>query len=449
MPTLPRFLTRHNPEDRAPRARGVGVPLALRPSLAFRPARSFMVSSSESWFQDMSPVLINDNIFNWWATQHHTTIRKLELRKERDHFKHEFVVIYPDNPGQRVHRIERRPLGGPSAEAIFAKGCDAEDSITPVEDKELAIIQRDTDCKIEVEFHLNPKPDLYTALVICDTIRKDPHAKKYTLQQFNCYFVARAIMTLITRHYLLQQSFSDLRWYAISESSVSAHLFHDNWGNLDKAMKDAMITILAKALWPIIQVDAEPLVKKKGHWKKLETDVKLIIRKTFPWVLEATRDTLWHDNLERNLLNQQGEENYERSVTGRDWSPDCRSVYSIGLPPSLLASLPAELMARFPSHFLDKLPDEVVQNIADTHMERAPDAYLLALSSPLFERTPTRVVLRLPEDLRRVPQELLDVSLRRIRTVLEDPIPSEECYKPLALKLLKRLPEDLLGQPTS
>jgi hypothetical protein len=385
-------------------------------------------------------------------------------------------MIYPDEPGQRVHRIERRPLGGPTAEAIFARGCDAEDSITPVGDKELADIQRDTDCKIEVEFHLNPKPDLYTVLVICDTIRKDPHTGRYTLQQFNCYFVARAIMALITRHYLLQHSFSDLRWYAISESSVSKHLFHDNWGNLDKAMKDAMITILAKALWPIIQTDAEPLVKGKSHWKKLETDVKLIIRKTveegnideslkrsvFPWVLEAARDTLWHGNLERNLLNQKGKENYERCAgfitLCETMKPDLEQRLPDGigarlpkrllhrLPPSLLASLPAELMARFPSHFLDKLPDEVVQNIADTHMERAPDAYLLALSSPLFERTPTRVVLRLPEDLRRVPQGLLDVSLRRIRTILEDPIPSEECYKPLALKLLKRLPEDLLGQ---
>jgi len=56
------------------------------------------------------------------------------------------------------------------------------------------------------------------------------------------------------------------------------------------------------------------------------------------------------------------------------------------------------------------------------------------------------VVLRLPEDLRRGSQRLIDVSLRRIRTILEDPIPSEECYKRLALKLLKRLPEDLLGQ---
>lgn len=477
MPTLPHFL-RHNVEDRP--LRGVGVPLLLRPSLASRTARSFLASTSKSWFEDISPVLIDDNIFTNWppAQQGHTTIRKLELRKERDHFKHEFVAIYPDDLGQRVHRIDRRPLGGPTAEAIFAKGCDAEDSITPVMDEELAIIQRDTDCKIEVEFHFNPKPDLYTVLVICDTIRKDPQTKKYTLQQFNCYFVARAIMTLITRNYLLQHSSSDLRWYAISESSISKHIFRDDWGNLDKAMKDAVITILVKVLWPIIRMDAEPLVKEKSHWKKLEADVERIIRtmveegnmnvvdeslkrSVFPWVLEAARDTLWHEDLERNLLNQQKKENYgllarltlrETMKTGLEQRlPD-----GIGarlpkrllhrLPPSLLASLPAELMARFPSHFLDKLPDEVVQNIADTHMEKAPDAYLSALSTPLFERTPTRVVLRLPEDLRRVPQRLLDVSLRRIRTVLEDPIPSEECYKPLALKLLKRLPEDLLGQ---
>lgn len=130
----------------------------------------------------------------------------IELRQQKDEPKHEFVLVALQRTKHAYDlcRIERRPLKGANIDSkVF--GCKAEDTIAPVDDDDLSDIATRTVRKVKVEFKSDPRPELYTIFSICDTIGKDPNAKKYTLMQFNCYFFARTITLLLTRHFLLRQ----------------------------------------------------------------------------------------------------------------------------------------------------------------------------------------------------------------------------------------------------
>ncbi|KAF8347611.1 hypothetical protein F5887DRAFT_1157728 [Amanita rubescens] len=126
----------------------------------------------------------------------------LELRKEREEPEHEFVILRTLDLDTH-YRIERRPLEGTNFNSKL-NGCKAEDTITPLDDQDYHKVSKLTNCKIIQDF-FEPMPDLYTVFAICDAIRKDPNAEKYTLAQFNCYFFARTLTLLIARHFLLRQ----------------------------------------------------------------------------------------------------------------------------------------------------------------------------------------------------------------------------------------------------
>jgi hypothetical protein len=130
----------------------------------------------------------------------------IELRKQKEEPEHEFVLVALQRTkhAHDICHIERRPLKGANIDSkVF--GCKAEDTIAPVDDDDLSDIMKCTVGKVKVEFKSDPRPELYTVFSICDSIGKDPNAKKYTLVQFNCYFFARTITLLLTRHFLLRQ----------------------------------------------------------------------------------------------------------------------------------------------------------------------------------------------------------------------------------------------------
>ena len=159
-------------------------------------------SSSHPHSCDKSTLLIDDDIRTSFSKN--LSIDALELRKEREEPQHEFIVLKMPNKEGTYYLMERRPSKGTSIESMW-RGCKTDDTITRLERDHLQRIGEKTDWQILVDFPTNRKPDLFTVFTICDAIRKDPDADKYTLLEFNCYFFARTLTSLIIRHFLLRQ----------------------------------------------------------------------------------------------------------------------------------------------------------------------------------------------------------------------------------------------------
>ncbi|KAK2462532.1 hypothetical protein APHAL10511_005502 [Amanita phalloides] len=443
-----------------------------------------LACASPSWFRDMAPVRITchdwneGGIFDWYRRQPYTIIRKLELRKERDHFKHEFIVIYLDNGW--YHRIERRPMKGASTETVSREGCEAEDSLTPISDKDLEVIHSEADAEITLEFHSN-KPDLYNVIAIAVAIHLDPQTRNYTLQQYNCYFVARSIIALVTRHCLLRvPPMTYMRWDRVTEPAIFSHIFGGNWNKLAAAMKMSVSVALEILLWGVIKSDVGTRLEKKKDWNRLRDVVKSVIREEVErssttlvtdqvkkavnkWIMDATQATLWHENLDQSLSELRYAERYAMTaaqVLKVALKPDLE----INLPRNMLKALseilperlinriprvtlenmPPELMGRTPARVLEKIPDDFIAKLPYDSYRRAPAELWQNLSVRVFAKTRNAMVLTLPDDLSTVPQRFLEVSLQRMQDVLDQP--TDHPDRVLALQLLRRLPQEQLAQ---
>ncbi|KAF8340049.1 hypothetical protein F5887DRAFT_1284382 [Amanita rubescens] len=434
--------------------------------------------------RNMAPVRItcrdwdDGRIFDWHKKEMYakrTTISKLELRKERDHFKHEFIVIYLDNGW--FHRIERRPIRGPNLGPISKEGCEAEDSLTPVDDAGLKKIRSETDIKITLEFGSN-KPDLYNVIAVAVAIYLDPRTKNYTLQQYNCYFVARSIIVLVTRHCLLQPSpTNDLRWDRVTESMILTHIFDGNWNKLEPLLKAAMIPVLEKLIWDIVKKDAGTRLEKGKGWDGLKDIVNRVIhdevgkckivlaggseisKAVTEWIIEATQVTLWHGNLEQSFSDPLFSKKYETAAScslNETVKPQLEAdlpdnmIQGVSailperlinrIPPSALALLPPELLARVPIRVLEKLPDDLLAKLPNDLLRSAPKEFLHNLPVPVFSRMRDSMALTLPDDLRIVPPELLKAALLRMQNLLDEP--NDNPGRKHALQLLRRLPKE-------
>ncbi|KAF8347164.1 hypothetical protein F5887DRAFT_1281283 [Amanita rubescens] len=433
-----------------------------------------------SSMRDMAPVRIicrdwdDGVIFDWYGRQTYTTITKLELRKERDHFKHEYIVIYLDNGW--VHRIDRRPIKGPNFEPISKEGCEAEDSLTPVSNADLEVIRSETDAEITLEFGSN-KPDLYNVIAVAVAIRLDPRTKNYTLQQYNCYFVARSIITLVTRHCLLQSSPTyDLRWDRVTESTILTHVFDGNWNKLETLLKAALIPVLGHLIWDIVKEDAGTRIEKRKDWDRLKDIVNKVIRDEVErcdivlagdeipkavteWIIEATQVTLWYGNLQQSFSEPQFSNKYETTAScslNETVKPQLEAhlpgnmIQGVSvilperlinrIPSSALARLPPELLARVPIKVLEKLPDDLLAKLPNDLLRGAPKEFLQNLPIHIFSRMRDAMVLTLPDDLGLVPPTLLEVAFLRMQNLLDKPDDNPD--RKHALQLLRRLPED-------
>ena len=454
------------------------------PSAASQDVHHALAHKMPSVFRDMAPVRISchnwddGEIFDWYRRQRHTTISKLELRKEKDHFKHEYIMAYLDNGW--IHRVERRPVKGANTETVSKEGCEAEDSLTPVSDADLAAIHSESDAEITLEFGSN-KPDLYNVIAVAIAISLNPQTQRYTLQQYNCYFVARSIIALVTRHCLLQSSpMKNLRWDRVTESTVLDHIFDGNWNNLESPLKQAMIPALEKLLWNVIKDDAGTRIAKPKDWDRLKEIVKTVIRDEVErcdiflgedgipkavteWIIDATQMTLWYGNLEHNVSDPRHAKKYETTASGalnemvkpqlEVYLPDnmIKGVSVIlpdrlinRIPQSVLARLPSEFLARVPIKVLEKLPDDLLGKLPQDLLQNAPEELLQNLPVHIFSRLRDAVVLSLPDELGIVPQRLLEVALPRMQDLLDQPRDNPD--RVYALELLRRLPDDCLAQ---
>lgn len=130
-------------------------------------------------------------------------IFSLELWKERQEPGHEFVLIRTADT-HRYYRIERRPSDAADFRSMLV-GCKANDTITPLDDRDYERVCKLMDRKIILVFTGKPNPGLHTVLAYCNVIRAERDSRRYTLAQYNCYFFARTIILLITRYSFLCQ----------------------------------------------------------------------------------------------------------------------------------------------------------------------------------------------------------------------------------------------------
>ncbi|KAF8722723.1 hypothetical protein AX14_004938 [Amanita brunnescens Koide BX004] len=201
-------------------------------------------------------------IFDWYRAQPHASVCRIELRKERENFKHEFILVFLDSAS--IYRIDRRPLGGASSETFLPKGTEAEDTITAVSYDDLEDIHSTSDAEIVLKFS-DVKPDLYAIIVICAAIHLDPETTNYTLQHYNFYFLARTIIALISRYCLLQacSASKGLRWDCITKSAISCHIFGEDWNKLRTAIRMAMATRIEKLILDTFKKAAGTLPAKR------------------------------------------------------------------------------------------------------------------------------------------------------------------------------------------
>jgi len=159
---------------------------------------SLLFGSSSTHSGDSSSCRIDDKIYGHYPN---TNIDWLELRKEREEPQHEFIILRTNND---FYRIERRPPKGANIPSKL-HGIKAEDTIIHLNHQDYEKVWESADIKIIVAFYHDLKPGLHSLFSLCDAIRVDPDAEKYTLAQFNCYFFARTLILLLTRHFLIRQ----------------------------------------------------------------------------------------------------------------------------------------------------------------------------------------------------------------------------------------------------
>ncbi|CAE6486464.1 unnamed protein product [Rhizoctonia solani] len=155
-----------------------------------------LAMSFDSWTKE------NDT-FNWYEERKQAGngrgryIRTMHLRKERDApFYHEFVVLHLDDG--TFWRIDRRQLKDEQDPYSCIKECGVQacDTIERVSGMtnflEQNPITSSSNCMVELEF----KKDVDVALVlrICRAIKSHKKANVYTLQRYNCFFFAQALI---------------------------------------------------------------------------------------------------------------------------------------------------------------------------------------------------------------------------------------------------------------
>jgi hypothetical protein len=114
----------------------------------------------------------------WYKRRKVTLIRRLELRKERDPFQHEYVLITLLDGS--MFRLDRRPDPDVPIDALMRKGSHAFDTLDEVLDKDDL---EPWDDVVDVTFLEEHRVDILHILEICFEIRQDVAAHRYTLQR--------------------------------------------------------------------------------------------------------------------------------------------------------------------------------------------------------------------------------------------------------------------------
>ncbi|CAE6419666.1 unnamed protein product [Rhizoctonia solani] len=150
-----------------------------------------------------------NSLHDWYQRRNSHAIGAMELRRERSApFFHQYIVLkFLDNHffriDRRQHPDETTPL-----DCIYEQGveaCDTIEEVTSFEDASYS----PSDCLVGIEFRVYIP--LERVLKILWAIHQHSSARVYTLQRYNCYFVAHTIISLATksdRHFYPDQTIS-------------------------------------------------------------------------------------------------------------------------------------------------------------------------------------------------------------------------------------------------
>jgi hypothetical protein len=136
----------------------------------------------------------NGLVMAWYKRRKATIIQRLELRKEHDPFQHEYVLITLLDGA--MFRLDRRPDPGVPVDTLMRKGCRAFDTLDEVvEGDEL----EPWHCVVDMHLHEDNQIDILRILEICYEVHSDVETRRYTLQRYNCYFMAWTTLLVISR----------------------------------------------------------------------------------------------------------------------------------------------------------------------------------------------------------------------------------------------------------
>ncbi|KAG9094759.1 hypothetical protein FS749_011892 [Ceratobasidium sp. UAMH 11750] len=149
-----------------------------------------------------------------------TRFSAIQHRRTLDYpFFHEFLVI-PLADGS-YYRVERTGVGS-NTDAITRSGCPARDLIEwfpKVQRKPDVPDKPDVPNKpsaLIVEVGFPSEFDILDVLAVCCPIQKQPRARRYTLQCYNCYFFCCAVLSVLARRSVdLESMVSSLGFYKL------------------------------------------------------------------------------------------------------------------------------------------------------------------------------------------------------------------------------------------
>ncbi|KAG8728528.1 hypothetical protein FRC11_010870, partial [Ceratobasidium sp. 423] len=160
-------------------------------------------------------------LYDWYHRRSCCLIKTMQLRKENNApFFHEYVVFELYN-GAGCFRIDRRQLPDETVplDCIYEQGVEAYDTIeevTSLGDSHYS----PSDCLATIDVTPQSGPVLQLEFILKSlwAIHQDPSSRVYTLQRYNCYFVAQTIFLLAAKggssfrfeHYSLEDSSNKL-----------------------------------------------------------------------------------------------------------------------------------------------------------------------------------------------------------------------------------------------
>ncbi|KAH8827311.1 hypothetical protein DL96DRAFT_1556407 [Flagelloscypha sp. PMI_526] len=157
----------------------------------------------------------NSPIRSWYeqeCTHGSTAVERLEFRKDRaGPWFHGFVVVFTKSG--RIYRIDRRPhvVDNPEDDLmafIKASGCRALDTIVRLREDDYEAARRTSDSIVDLQFHHTRTRSesekchsiyLLHILSTCFAVKDDPLTKQYTLQRYNCYYLAWILIMISVR----------------------------------------------------------------------------------------------------------------------------------------------------------------------------------------------------------------------------------------------------------
>ncbi|KAG8736628.1 hypothetical protein FRC11_002529, partial [Ceratobasidium sp. 423] len=136
-------------------------------------------------------------LYEWYQRRSSRDISVIQLRKERNApFFHEYVVFRLDDG--RCFRVDRRQLPDETVplDSIYQQGVEAYDTIeevTSLEDSPYSPSDRLMEINTTPLNGVHIRIQLELVLETLWQIHSHPSTQVYTLQRYNCYFVAQTI----------------------------------------------------------------------------------------------------------------------------------------------------------------------------------------------------------------------------------------------------------------